>query len=754
MVLAASDASLAQAAEPRPDSDSHCAFVTQGETVQIHAGILRRTLEIHGRNVATTQLSIDGQECLAGPAREVTFTVSFAQPNQRPRGLKPEEASDIETTANFSPGTDALRVSGDAQKEAGGVEWVREVAVRLDAWADHFQVPSCTQTQAATGTRLLVISASGAPATPLKDLKVELCYEIYDGFPVIRKWVKISNTGTNWLKLNSLVIDDLVLASDCRRQTPLTPSESGAGPSVVAFETQDERRGVIAVSEIPSALRQTRETGAMGYTDALFEWVLGPGEQFVSEPVFHYAYSGKVEKTVSGVSTPRDRAVEGGYLAFLRKHVGVAADQTEIEAPQWCSWSNFGHKINDAIVREQAPIAARCGFVMLLLDSGWQKDNLGTEPDPHKFPDFDATARYVRSLGLKLGLWVSCFRTEGASDLRVMPQNRSVPFIRREGGYGMSFASPWRKYYADDLTRLSQRYGAVYFKQDYTNVKFGDLAEGHEGRTLKDSFLRALRGLLESQDLLRAQAPGVASQISHEIYWGTPGVPCDVAALKHTSAYHIPPNDYSGQGVSKQRASEDWKLDPAKLSAQLIQGCFNARKRLYAHRGLPLYGVDYYGAHTVNYHGSLTPQIQDRQVCSWLMGAPIVFAGDLASLTEENIKRYRARFELLRRLEADYGIYRNFQFSGVPAPTDTDWHWWGKLNKDGAGAVVVMRGSGGENERAINIPWVLTDHDYQVNALLADKPLGRFSGKQLQDGALHLQLPPLGQEIVELKTPH
>ena len=27
----------------------------------------------------------------------------------------------------------------------------------------------------------------------------------------------------------------------------------------------------------------------MGYTPSLFEWVLGPGEEFASEPVFYYA---------------------------------------------------------------------------------------------------------------------------------------------------------------------------------------------------------------------------------------------------------------------------------------------------------------------------------------------------------------------------------------------------------------------------------------------------------------------------------
>ena len=131
---------------------------------------------------------------------------------------------------------------------------------------------------------------------------------------------------------------------------------------------------------------------------------------------------------------------------------------------------------------------------------------------------------------------------------------------------------------------------------------------------------------------------------------------------------------------------------------------------------------------------------------------PSVFAGDLASLTEENIACYRRLFTLLQRLEKDYGIYRHFQFSGVPAPTDTDWHWWGKLNGQGCGAVVVLRGREGADERAVNIPWVLPGSTYQVNALLANQSLGRFTGKQLQDGALVLNLVPFGQEILECKA--
>ncbi len=729
-------------------------IVTNADSAQITAGLLKRTLVLKQGRVTTTDLEIDGHPSLARPACELSFTVAFAQPNQRPKGLQPDEDAAVETTSHFSPGTDALRVQEAGQKQRAGVDWVQELALRANAWSEHFEAATSRLTRFAGGRQLLVITARTAQASPLKGLEVNLCYELYGGFPVIRKWVEIANGGNRWLKLNKLVIEDIELAADCRHQTPLTPGERGAGPSMIAFGTPDGHRGLIAVSEIPSALRQTRETGAMGYAEEFFEWVLGPSERFVSEPVFFLAYSGEVKKTPSAISTPRDRAVEGPCQEFLRQQVGIAADKRPIAAPQWCSWSNFGWDLNEKLLREQAGIAARCGFALLLFDSGWQKDTIGTEADPAKFSDFAATCRYVRSLGLELGLWVACFRNTNSPDLRSMPEMRSVPLIRRDGGFGMSFASPWKKFYAQDLARISRTYDVSYFKQDYSNIEFGDCAEGHESRTRRESLLRGLRGLLEAQDLLRQLAPQVTSEATHEIYWGTPGVPCDVAILKHAATYHIPPNDYSGVGHLKERVSANWRYEPAKLRQQLVAGCFNARQRFYDHRGLPLYALEYYAAHAVNFHGSLTPEIQDRQVCSWLMGVPSVFAGDLASLGEENIRQYRQRFDLLRRLQNEYDIYRHFQFSGVPGPTDTDWHWWGKLNQDGAGAVVVIRGSQGENERAVNIPWVAGDRNYQVRTLLAEKPLGRFTGKQLQDGAVRLALAPLGQEILELKWVH
>ena len=132
------------------------------------------------------------------------------------------------------------------------------------------------------------------------------------------------------------------------------------------------------------------------------------------------------------------------------------------------------------------------------------------------------------------------------------------------------------------------------------------------------------------------------------------------------------------------------------------------------------------------------------------MGAPLSFSGDLSSLTEENIIRYHDRFNLLEQLEKKYGIYSCFQYSGVPEPTDTGWHWWGKLNNEGCGAVVVLRGSSGADNQCINIPWVVTTRKYRTKGLFSGREFGIFTGKQLQEGVLYLSLKQYGQEIIEI----
>jgi hypothetical protein len=732
-------------------------IVREGETIRIRTGVLERVIRVSAGNVATEILKVSGTSLIDGRSDELSFRIARAEPNRNPLELPLDNsgAAAVSVSEAKANDTDALDISGKAKPAtkptAGQLQWTGGRSFSAGSWGQCFDLANVTITVPQPGTQRLVIRARSLKDPLLAGVSVNLIYEVYAGYPVIRKWMEVHNNSANWLKLDNLLTDDIKLGNGFFQGDQLTPSERGASASIVAFTQAGKNKGVIVASEVPSAIRVITEQGASGYSTEFFEWVIGPAESFISEPSFLYGFSGEVIKTVSAGSVPLDRVVEGGFKDFLREHLGISPAHTQIAAPLWCSWSNFGPILTDAIVREQADIAARCGFAVMQLDDGWQKDRLGITPDSKTFPNFDETCDYIRSKGMRLGLWVSCFRHRDAADFKALPSAASSPEVRRLSGVAMSFASPWNMYYANDLAYLHDRYGATYFKQDFSNIQFGDLAAGHYSRTRKESLLRGLRGLLESQALLRHLAPDVANNISHEIYWGTPGVPCDIAALKYVSRYHIPPNDYNGCGHFKERPNDGWrKYGVEVLQQELLKGCMNARTQFYAHRGLPLECVEYYGAATVNWQGSLTPQVQDRQICSWLMGAPSVYAGDLASLTDENIARYRSRFDILKRLEAAYGIYRHFQYSGVPAPTDTDWHWWGKLDAHGCGAVVVLRGSGGTAQRAINIPWVDPNATYKVTALFDGKELGTFTGKQLRAGDLNLTLSRLGQEILEL----
>ena len=710
---------------------------------RVVAGPLQRVVDLSGGHLLTRSLTVRGREILSQSA-ECSFTITFASPNQKPQGLRSGEGGTIEATA-VQGQTDTLALREGLSQNHETVRWVDPISVSGTQWGQYFDKQHSSILYKDGIHRLTIMGKS-------ESITCSVFYEAYDTYPVVRKWMQFTNRCARWLKLQDLKIEDWVFADDFRHSQPLTPAERGANASVIAMGPLDGSFGIILGSEIPSALRDIQETGSMSYRDDYFEWVLGPGEIFTSEPVFEYAYAGTVVRTLSGYSRPLDRELEGHFKNFLRERIGVLVRPKNLPAPYFSTWTNFGPHINDEAIRRLANSAARAGFELFEIDEGWGRGLLGTEPDLQKFPDFEATCRFVRSHGLRLGLWTSSFRQKDSKDWKEVPNSQSLPPRKRMDAFGMSFASRWREYYARDLIGLHQRFGATYFKQDLTNIRFGDFAEGHESRTWKESLLRGLRGLLEAQDLIRQTASEIALELTHEIYWGTPGVPCDLAVLKHAHLYHIPPNDYSGTGVRTEPYSEAWNLDPVALERSLLEGCFHARQRLFAHRGLPLEALEYYGAATVSFKGSLTPQIQDRQICSWLMGAPMVFAGDLASLTDNHLDHYADRFKLVKRLEETYHIYGHFQFSGVPEPTDDDWHWWGKLNEAGCGVVVVIRGGRGQNARSINVPWTRAESEYRVTAALQGRPLGEFSGKQLQGGAVELDLPVYGQEILELSS--
>lgn len=764
------------------------------KTIHLQSQGLTRELDATGGRLRTTSFQIDGHELLEAPATELAFQVQFATPNQMPIGIKPGESGQEPRVAkgNMEFPEKLLRRIDAHFVDTRGVVWGGAVQVDSQSWDQQsFKIVRVQTYSLSEGVTRVDVTARATEA-PLDGLHCTLTYETYDEAPVIRKWISIENKGNRWIKIDRLELEGVVLKPEFRNRTALAPGsykgitlsqgrryeegnferdsgelgdheaiETVIGPSVVSFSTPDRATGVIAASEIPSAMRQINRDGSMGYRMELFEWVLGPDESFVSEPVFYYGYSGDVQTTASAVSTPCDRAAEGPFKDFLSRYIGMRGDEVPLYAPLWNTFDAVWRDINDKSFREQAVIAARAGFQHIEIDAGWQWDDLGMRIDEEDFPNFAETCAFAESLGLKVGLWVSNYRTEGDADLELYPQHRAVPLRiknRKFGaGYGMSFASKWRERYARDMIDLHHDYGIVGFKQDHSNIRAGDVGLDNESRTRKESLLRGFRGLFTAQEILSAAAPDVVNQLTHETYWDAPNPGADLASLKYFANVHVPPNANQGSEDMwniKQGKRARWSFDSAEArQKELLKGCMTAREVLYSHRALPLHYITFYGLMTINdEYNSLTDQIVDRQICSLLMGAPLLFAGDLTTLTEQNIDQYAKRFELLERLETSYGIYRNFQYSGVPAPTDTDWHWWGKLNADGHGAVVVMRGDGGQEQRTVNIPWVDKGQSYKVTSCFSNQVLGVFTGAQLQEGALKLSLPVYGQDILEIAS--
>lgn len=752
-------AQLSPKSPPMLKSNDRYEIIENGWNIIIRAGCLERTITLDGTNITSKNLLISGNNVFDRASSEMSVSFYEASPDTEPIGIKAGEVKESVEEAGMSNLTDILKSREENGFVKQSTQWLHWKHLNAYEWAEDFDLINHFISKPEPEVTRLTIRVRSTKKTLLQDVFVTVYYEVYDGFPAIRKWVEITNNGRHWLKVDSLTIDGVKLNNTLQVLTDLTPTTGGAGASLRSFSTLDKSRGIIIGSEIPSALRFIDHKGSTGYTPAFFEWVLGPAERFTSEPVFMYGFSADVWNTTSGVSTPMDRAVEGSFQAFLKKVIGILPPLSS-HLPLWCTWSNFGPDINSLNLKEMADLARRAGFRGLQLDAGWAKNNKwgnwasNSRPDSSKFEDFSATAEYIRKKGLKLGLWISDFRDPDiAPDFKAVPDGAMLPHVYREGGLAMSFTSKWKNYFANDILYLNDVYGATYFKQDLTAIKYGDIAASHESRTQKESLLRGLRGLLEVESYITEKAPDVVNQLTHEIYWGTPGVPCDIAALKRSRAFHIPPNDYSGVGHPKKRFSQISHYSPDSLRQKLIEGCFNARQRLYEYRGLPLYPIEYYAAATFNFEGSLTEKVQQRQVCSWLMGALNIFAGDLASLTDKNLSVYKTSFDIVSDLNEKYAIYKYFQFSGVPSPTDTGWHWWGKLNEKGLGAVVVLRGEKGPSACAINVPWVLPHKRYRVMARFSKRNMGIYTGQQLIDGKMKIMLDAYGQEILEISYP-
>ena len=52
----------------------------------------------------------------------------------------------------------------------------------------------------------------------------------------------------------------------------------------------------------------------------------------------------------------------------------------------------------------------------------------------------------------------------------------------------------------------------------------------------------------------------------------------------------------------------------------------------------------------------------------------------------------------------------------------------------------------------MNVPWVNPGRRYRVTGVFSGKTYGTFTGRQLQDAGLTVELPVFGQDLLEIAT--
>ena len=205
-------------------------------------------------------------------------------------------------------------------------------------------------------------------------------------------------------------------------------------------------------------------------------------------------------------------------------------DKTQFPLPPsgWCSWYFFYQEIDENEIKLNAKWIADnlkdYGVQYVQIDDGWQGagHGLGENRDwttiDKRFPSgMDQLAAYIKSLGLKAGIWLA---PHGQSNEAIVKSHSGVFLLKPDGA---SAASTWEgTYLVDPSTPESQRYlkdlftrlagwGYEYFKID------GQPIVVREYRN-KKSFMKAAKSAGDTDELYRDTLKSIREGIGQRSY--------------------------------------------------------------------------------------------------------------------------------------------------------------------------------------------------------------------------------------------
>jgi alpha-galactosidase len=480
-------------------------------------------------------------------------------------------------------------------------------------------------------------------------------------------------------------------------------------------------------AEIASGL--THKTGRFPFR----KWIQ-PGESFETPQVFTMLYNGHRDA---------GEMLNTAVPDFVRKHMGIRLSVLN-EKPTFVynTWHPFGKNINEKLVMELAKAAADAGMKEFIIDDGWQ-DNYGDWGiDYKKFPNgLKPVFDYIKSLGMKPGLWVSVGSASPESKVyhqhpEWFIRNKAGEFTnihteRDDGIRSACYSTGWKEYIRDILLELALDYGLEYMKLDFAVVtsayvfdkdKSGCYATNHDGhRDHSESLYLNYERMWELFDELHAAKPNLFIDCTFEAMGGLQLI--DYAMLKHAEGNWLSNFQGADELGDLRVRNMAWWRSPAISATALVIG---------------------------------NPRMDDK---GWenhiksLAGALPIMLGDPRQLSPSDLIKYRSYADWLQNMQTKYDImsYRQ-DLPDFGEPQEGMWDGFQRLNTENksGGIIAVFRHGAVETKRIVTVKYLDPTKNYTVKSMNGNVVVTK-KGKKLETEGFEVSIPEFyGGELFEV----
>lgn len=592
------------------------------------------------------------------------------------------------------------------------------------------------------------LQGDGAAVTlQSEDKKIELTvkYLLYPGLPVVRKSLAIKNLDSSEVSLESVDVEKFNVSgyyattfswiySNYGRRKTIGPYEGNMQDALVIVHNMNWEAGIVIGNEATGVLKRTSVfwdapeiCSGLTHKTARYpfrKWIQ-PGESFETPQVFTMVYNNCKDP---------DEILNTAVPDFVRKHMGIRLSVLK-EKPTFVynTWEPFQKKIDEKLVMELAKVAADAGMKEFIIDDGWQDSYGDWGIDYKKFPNgLKPVFDYIKSLGMKPGLWVSV--GSASSNSNVFKQHPEWFARDKNGNFAnlhidnandeirsACYSTGWKDYIKGVLLKLAVDYGLEYLKLDFAVVSSAYVfdkdnsgcysTEHAHHKDHSESFYANYESMWKLFDELHAAKPNLFIDCTFETMGGLQLI--DYSMLKHAEGNWL--SNFDGDAGDKtdlRVRNMAWWRSPAIPATALVIG---------------------------------NPQMQDA---GWEMhiksiaGALPIMLGDPRKLNPEDFKKYRAYADWLQSAQIKYDImsYRQ-DLPGFGEPQEGMWDGFQRINTDTkeGGIIAVFRHGAIESKRIVTINHLDPAKSYKVKSM-DGKVVASLTGKELNTKGFEIQL--------------